>query len=115
MLSVMVLNTQAFTISYPEKVNSLILVASACGGKDGIPKPPEFKKSMSEIANKTLNNVSISQEEMKLLSSASLGTAWIKLHPESLDIPENITLQELKPGLIPEAMNNQSRFCLGGY
>jgi pimeloyl-ACP methyl ester carboxylesterase len=26
----------AFTISYPEKVNSLILVASTCGGKDGI-------------------------------------------------------------------------------
>ena len=27
---------QAFTISYPEKVNSLILVASTCGGKDGM-------------------------------------------------------------------------------
>ena len=26
---------QAFTINYPEKVNSLILVASTCGGKDG--------------------------------------------------------------------------------
>ena len=35
---------QAFTISHPEKVNSLILIASTCGGKDGIPKPPEFKK-----------------------------------------------------------------------
>ncbi|MFZ0647410.1 MAG: alpha/beta hydrolase, partial [Nitrososphaeraceae archaeon] len=30
---------QAFTVSYPEKVNSLILVATTCGGKDGIPKP----------------------------------------------------------------------------
>ena len=33
---------QQFTIMYPEKVNRLILVASSCGGKDGIPKPPEF-------------------------------------------------------------------------
>ena len=35
---------QAFTISHPEKVNRLILVASSCGGKDGIPKPAEFLK-----------------------------------------------------------------------
>jgi pimeloyl-ACP methyl ester carboxylesterase len=28
---------QAFTISYPEKVNRQILVASSCGGKDSIP------------------------------------------------------------------------------
>lgn len=99
---------QAFTVSYPDKVNSLTLVASACGGKDGIPKPPEFKKLQSEIVNKTLNNVSISQEEMKSLSSASLGSGWIKLHPESLDIPENMTFQQMKPGLTPETMKNQA-------
>jgi len=60
----------------------------------------------SEIVNKSLNNVSISQEEMKGLVSASLGSGWIRLHPESL---ENIpTLQQAKPGLSPEAMNNQN-------
>ena len=37
---------QQFTVSYPEKINSLILVATSCGGKDSIPKPPEFKKLM---------------------------------------------------------------------
>jgi len=99
---------QAFTVSYPDKVKSLTLVASACGGKDGIHKPPEFKKLQSEIVNKTLNNVSISQEEMKSLSSASLGSGWIKLHPESLDIPENMTFQQMKPGLTPETMKNQA-------
>jgi pimeloyl-ACP methyl ester carboxylesterase len=56
---------QVFTVSYPEKINRLILVATSCGGKDGIPKPPEFKKLQSEIVNKTLNNVSISQEEIR--------------------------------------------------
>jgi len=100
---------QAFTLSYPDKVNRLILVATTCGGKDGIPKPPEFIKLQSDIVNKSLNNVSISHEEMKELVSASLGSGWIRLHPESLDIPANITtLQQLKPGLPPEIANNQN-------
>ena len=99
---------QQFTVSHPDKVNRLILVAATCGGKDGIPKPPEFLKFQAEIVNKTLNNGSISQEEMKSLVSASLGSGWIRLHPESLDIPENITLQQAKPGLTPEILNNQN-------
>src|SRR5918994_6340315 len=99
---------QQFTVSHPDKVNRLILVAATCGGKDGIPKPPEFLKFQAEIVNKTLNNDSISQEAMKSLVSASLGSGWIRLHPESLDIPENITLLQAKPGLTPEILNNQN-------
>jgi pimeloyl-ACP methyl ester carboxylesterase len=80
---------QQVTITYPEKVNRLILVASNCDGKDLIPKPLEFLKLQSEIVDKISNNVSISQEEIKSLISASLGSGWIRLHPESLeDIPE---------------------------
>ena len=45
---------QAFTISHPEKVNSLILIASTCGGKDGIPKPAEFLKLQADVVNKSL-------------------------------------------------------------
>jgi len=97
---------QQFTIMYPDKVNTLTLVASSCGGKDNTPKPPEFLKLQSEIVNKSLNNVSISQEEMKELVAASVGAGWIKLHPEVLEtIP---TMQQAKPGLSPEAMNNQN-------
>jgi pimeloyl-ACP methyl ester carboxylesterase len=97
---------QQFTMMYPDKVNSLVLVASSCGGKDDTPKPPEFIKLQSDIVNKSLNNVSISHEEMKELVSASVGAGWIRLHPESL---ENIpTMQQAKPGLSPEAMNNQN-------
>ena len=100
---------QAFTVNYPEKVNRLILVATTCGGKDAIPKPPEFKKLQSDIVNKSLHNIPITHEEMKSLNSASLGSGWIKLHPESLDIPANITtLQQLKPGLSPEIANKQN-------
>ena len=97
---------EQLAIMYPDKVNSLVLVGSSCGGKDHTPKPPEFLKLQSEIVNKSLNNVSISQEEMKGLVSASLGSGWIRLHPESLgNIP---TLQQAKPGLSPDAMNNQN-------
>ena len=98
---------QQFTISYPEKVNRLILVAATCGGKDSIPKPPEFKKLQFDIVNKSLNNVPISQGEMKSLVSASLGLGWIRLHPESLSVPENITFHQMKPSLSPDAMKNQ--------
>ena len=97
---------QQITIMYPDKINTLILVGSSCGGKDHTPKPSEFLKLQSEIVNKSLNNVSISQEEMKELVAASVGEGWIKLHPESI---ENIpTMQQAKPGLSPEAMNNQN-------
>jgi pimeloyl-ACP methyl ester carboxylesterase len=96
---------QQLTVSHPEKVNRLIIVAGSCGGKEGIPKPPEFIKLQSEIVNKSLNNIPVSKEEMKSLVSASLGSGWIRLHPESLkNIPD---LQQAKPGLSPDALNNQ--------
>jgi pimeloyl-ACP methyl ester carboxylesterase len=42
---------------------------------------------------------------MKGLVSASLGSGWIRLHPESLkNIPD---FQQAKPGLSPDALNNQ--------
>ena len=97
---------EKFTIMYPDKVNTLTLVGSSCGGKDNTPIPPEFLKLMSEVVNKSLNNVSTSQEEMKAFVIASLGSGWIKLHPESIEnIPTD--MQQAKPGLSPEAMNNQ--------
>ena len=74
--------------------------------KGSTPKPPEFIKLQSEIVNQSLNNVTISQEEMKELVVASLGSGWIRLHPESL---ENIpTWKQAKPGASPDAMNNQN-------
>jgi pimeloyl-ACP methyl ester carboxylesterase len=98
---------QAFTISHPEKVNRVILVATMCGGKDGIPKPPEFLKLQADVVNKSLHNIPIA-EELKALNVASLGSGWVKLHPESVDVPTNTTsLQQLKPGLTPEVAEKQ--------
>lgn len=105
---------QQLTVGHPDKVNSLILVGSSCGGKDHTPKPAEFIKLQSEIVNKSLNNISLSTDELRELIAASVGSGWVKLHPESLDVPANITsLQQLKPGLSPETADNQNK--LGKY
>jgi len=80
---------QQFTMMYQDKVNTLTLVGSSCGGKDHTPKPAELLKLQAEVVNKSLNSISISQEEMKELVAASVGSGWIKLHPEVL---ENIQL-----------------------
>jgi hypothetical protein len=64
----------------------------------------------SPIVNKSLNNIPHTAEELKLLVAASVGSGWIKLPPESLDIPANITtLQQIKPGLPPEIADNQNK------
>jgi len=100
---------QQLTMTYPDNVNSLVLVGSSCGGKDHTPKPPEFIKLQSDVVNKSLHNIPITHEEMKSLVSASVGSGWARLHPESLNVPANITtLQQLKPGLPPEIANNQN-------
>ncbi len=104
---------QQFAIMYPEKVNSLILAGASCGGKDDVPRLPEWVKLQAEIVNKSLNNIPLTTEEIKALNVASLGSGWIKLHPESLEGFENITsLQQLKPGLPPEIANNQNNVGL---
>ncbi|MBV9175799.1 MAG: alpha/beta hydrolase, partial [Nitrososphaeraceae archaeon] len=40
---------QQVTMMHPDKINSLILIGSSCGGKDHTPKPPEFIKLQSDI------------------------------------------------------------------
>src|SRR5436309_12584476 len=75
---------QQLTIMYPNKVNSLVLIGSSCGGKDHTPKPAEFLKLQSDMVNNSLHNIPLTHEEIKSLVTASLGSGWIKLHPESV-------------------------------
>ena len=53
------------------------------------------------MANKTQNNISVSQEDFKSLVTASLGSGWVKLHPESADIPENMYTSSSKAWSFP--------------
>jgi pimeloyl-ACP methyl ester carboxylesterase len=101
---------EQLTITYPEKVNRLILVGSSCGGTDVIPRPPEFSELQSQIVDKISNNISISQEENRALTIASLGEGWIRLHPESLeDVPEG---QGFFSTISPEAQEGQANIGL---
>ncbi len=100
---------QQLTVTHPDKVNRLILVASSCGGENSIPQPPEFTKLQSDVTNKSLNNITISQEEMKSLVSSSLGSGWIRLHPDSL---ENIpAAQDVFASISPNTIKQQ--FSIG--
>jgi pimeloyl-ACP methyl ester carboxylesterase len=100
---------QQLTIMYPNKVNSLVLIGSSCGGKDHTPKPAEFLKLQSDIVNNSLHNIPMTHEQINSLQTASLGSGWVKLHPESLGVPANITtFQQLKPGIPPDILNNQN-------
>ena len=100
---------QQVTMMHPDKVNSLVLIGSSCGGKDHTPKPPELIKLQSDIVKEGLNHIPVSHAQMQALTDASLGPGWIRLHPESAKVPENITsLQQLKPGLPPEVANDQN-------
>ena len=48
---------QQVMMMHLDKVNSLVLIDSSCGGKDHTPKPPEFIKLQSEIVNQSLNHI----------------------------------------------------------
>jgi pimeloyl-ACP methyl ester carboxylesterase len=97
---------QQVAITYPEKVNRLILAGASCGGEESKPKPPEFLNLQEEIVDKISNNVSISREENMALANASLGAGWIRLHPETL---ENITEgQGFFSSISPEAQEGQA-------
>ena len=64
--------TQQFAIMHPDQVSSIILIAGSCGGKNGIPQPPEFLKLQADKVNKPLNNVIVSNEEVRPELIASL-------------------------------------------
>ena len=103
---------QQLTITHPDKVSRLILISASCGGKEGIPKPPEFLKLQSDIINKSRNNISsISKEDIKSLISASYGSGWIRLHPDSLgNIPE---AKDLFSKVSPNTLRGQYNAGIG--
>jgi pimeloyl-ACP methyl ester carboxylesterase len=98
---------QQLTITHPEKVNRLILVAASCGGKESVPPSPQLVKMGIDLANKNVNHIPITPQEVKKLLSMSFGSGWIKLHPNYLEnipkaedlfagIPPNTQMQQIK-------------------
>jgi hypothetical protein len=65
---------QQLTVTHPEKVNRIILLAASCGGKESIPENPQLVKFFSEMVNKSINNISITSQDVKTLLSIPMGS-----------------------------------------
>ena len=92
---------QQLTVTHPEKVNRLILVAASCGGKESVPPNPQLLKMVIDIVNRIANHTPITPQEVKTLLYQGLGSGWIKLHPnylETIPIPE---AKDLFPSITP--------------
>ena len=87
---------QEVALTNPDKVGSLILYASGCGGKEAKPQSPEVIK--------TFSNTSMPPQELRQkLMSLSFPTVWFKANPDFLNyfpIP--------KESVSPEIMGKQS-------
>jgi pimeloyl-ACP methyl ester carboxylesterase len=57
---------QQLTVTHPEKVNRLVLVAATCGGKEAIPQNPQLTNFASEMLNRSMNNIPIAPQEVNL-------------------------------------------------
>lgn len=47
---------QQFVLTYPEKVNRLILYGASCGGQEGIPQSPQVVKALLDFVNNQTEN-----------------------------------------------------------
>jgi pimeloyl-ACP methyl ester carboxylesterase len=97
---------QQLTVTHPQEVNKLIVVAASCGGKEGIPQSPQLVK----IANRIVNHIPITLQEVKVVLSSSLGSGWMKLHPnylESVPIPK--AEEDLFAGIPPNTFMQQTK------
>jgi pimeloyl-ACP methyl ester carboxylesterase len=98
---------QQLAVTHPEKVKRLIPVAASCGGKEAIPQNPQVTKIGIDLYNKFINNISIDPKEVKTLLSLSLGSGWMKLHPnylETIPIPKP---KDLLSGITPNTAMQQ--------
>jgi hypothetical protein len=68
---------------------------------------PQLAKMVIDFANKIVNHIPITPQEVKKLLSMSFGSGWIKLHPNYLEtipkaedlfagIPPNTQMQQIK-------------------
>jgi pimeloyl-ACP methyl ester carboxylesterase len=93
---------QQLAVTHPEKVNSLVLIASSCGGKESIPADARNLEIVLDMINKVANDTAVPPEQVKEAISLGLGSGWLKLHPNVL---ENTTLPDAKylfPSITPE-------------
>ncbi len=102
---------QQLAVTYPEKVNSLMLIASSCGGKESIPADPRNLEMVVDMINKVANGTVVPSQEVKEVLSLGLGTGWLKLHPNILETTSFPEAKYLFPSITPD--NNLKQLNAG--
>jgi pimeloyl-ACP methyl ester carboxylesterase len=95
---------QQFAVTHPEMLNRLLLVAATCGGKESIPHSPEVTRFISEMINKSTNNVPFTRQDQIMFMNITDGPAWMKSHPDLVQsVPEqNISAIEMFGDMPPD-------------
>jgi len=70
---------QQLVITYPEKVNKLILYGASCGGQEGIPQKPKVINALSDFVNNRT-------EDADAFLEVTFPLKWIKQNPNFLDM-----------------------------
>jgi pimeloyl-ACP methyl ester carboxylesterase len=100
---------QELALMSPDRINSLILSASSCGGKDAIPPSPEVIQAFTNSMNSSSSPI---LDEEKIISLL-FPTDWLKLNPDYqsyMPIPEeSVSHQVLKAQF--EAIENWNGTC----
>ncbi|HYO06673.1 MAG TPA: alpha/beta hydrolase, partial [Phototrophicaceae bacterium] len=102
---------QQLAVTYPEKVNSLVLIASSCGGKESIPANPRNLEMVVDMINKVANGTVVPPEQVKDVISLGLGSGWLKLHPDILETTAVPEAKHLFPSITPD--NNLKQLDAG--
>ena len=105
---------QQLAVTHPEKINRLILVAAACGGKESISPSLQDIRRGNEILNSSTNNISLTRQDLIDSMNMSEGTAWLKSHPNLLQgIPEhqNVNVSEFSKAM---SFNTHMKYSAAG-
>jgi pimeloyl-ACP methyl ester carboxylesterase len=70
---------QQLVITYPEKINRLILYGSSCGGNEGIPQNPKVIRILTDFVNNRTKDASAFLE-------VTFPIKWIKENPNFLEL-----------------------------
>jgi pimeloyl-ACP methyl ester carboxylesterase len=68
---------QEIALKNPNRVNSLILYASSCGGKEAIPPRPQVLQAVSTFTNTSLS----AQQKIDRITSTLFPSEWFKANP----------------------------------
>src|SRR5215831_3525296 len=86
---------QQLVVTHPEKVNRLLLVAASCGGRESIPQSPQVVRFYVEMIKNSTNNIPITPQDVRMDTFISMGSAWMKSHPNLLQgVPEHLNFSE---------------------